>query len=131
MFSYLTIDSLQGVATSLGVSESLIAITALAFGTSLPELVVSIQAVIRKEIELVVGNVIGSNIFNILFVIGFSGVFAPLLVDSRTLTIGVPAMLIATFLFIISGISNRIHLWEGFVYMMIAVLFVFALIGIV
>ena len=60
VFSYFTIESIREVATIFGVSEGLIAVSIVAFGTSLPELVVSINAVVRKEIEIVIGNIIGS-----------------------------------------------------------------------
>jgi cation:H+ antiporter len=109
----------------------LIAILALAVGTSLPELVVSIQAAAKKKYEIALGNVFGSNVFNILLVVGVPALIKPLTVDDLSFKIGLPFLVIATLLFIISGISRRIHIWEGLMYLLLYVLFVLKLIGVV
>jgi cation:H+ antiporter len=74
----LLIDSAVSIAKSFGVSERVISITLVAFGTSVPELATSIMAAIRKENDIAIGNVVGSNIFNILFVIGASALITPI-----------------------------------------------------
>ena len=72
------VDGASTIATNLGVSERVISVTLVAFGTSVPELATSIMAAIRKENDIAIGNVVGSNIFNILFVIGGSALITPI-----------------------------------------------------
>jgi cation:H+ antiporter len=74
----LLIDSAIVIAKNFGVSERIISVTVVAFGTSVPELATSIMAAIRKENDIAIGNVVGSNIFNILFVIGASALITPI-----------------------------------------------------
>ncbi len=74
----LLIDSAVSIAKDFGVSERVISVTLVAFGTSIPELATSIMAAIRKENDIAIGNVVGSNIFNILFVIGCSALITPI-----------------------------------------------------
>ena len=118
------IDALVNLSTILNIATGVIAITAVAVGTSLPELLVSVRAAFQKKSEIALGNIFGSNVFNALVVIGFPGLFRTLAVDSQTFAIGVPTMALATLLFVISGISRRIHVWEGAFYLSIYVLFI-------
>ena len=74
----LLIDSAVSIVKDFGVSERVISVTLVAFGTSVPELATSIMAAIRKENDIAIGNVVGSNIFNILFVIGGSALITPI-----------------------------------------------------
>ena len=74
----LLIDSAVSIAKDFGVSERVISVTLVAFGTSVPELATSIMAAIRKENDIAIGNIVGSNIFNILFVIGCSALITPI-----------------------------------------------------
>jgi cation:H+ antiporter len=74
----LFVDGASGVASSLGVSESIIGLTIVAGGTSLPELATSVTAALKKNSGIAVGNVIGSNLFNIFFVLGCSSTISPL-----------------------------------------------------
>lgn len=118
------IDALISLSEILNIATGVIAITAVAVGTSLPELLVSAKAAFQKKSEIALGNIFGSNAFNALVVIGLPGLFKILLVDSQTYTIGVPTMVFATFLFVISGISRRIHIWEGAFYLSVYILFI-------
>ena len=74
----LFVDGASGIASSLGVSESIIGLTIVAGGTSLPELATSVTAALKKNSGIAVGNVIGSNLFNIFFVLGCSATISPL-----------------------------------------------------
>ena len=74
----LFVDGASGIASSLGVSESIIGLTIVAGGTSLPELATSVTAALKKNSGMAVGNVIGSNLFNIFFVLGCSATISPL-----------------------------------------------------
>jgi len=119
-----TIESVVKISEILKIAPSLIAISAIALGTSLPELVTSVQAALKKKYEISLGNIFGSNVFNILLVTGIPTLITPLKVNSETFTVGIPFLIIATFLFIISGISQRIHIWEGTMYVLLYILFV-------
>lgn len=118
------IESVITLSAMLNIAPGIIAITAVAVGTSLPELLVSVRAALRKQSEVALGNIFGSNVFNALVVVGLPALFSPLPVDAQTFAIGVPVMAGATLLFIISGISRRLHLWEGGFFLALYVLFV-------
>jgi len=124
-----TIEAMLKISDILKIATTLVAITALAIGTSLPELVVSIQAASKKKYEIALGNIFGSNVFNILLVAGIPALIRPLVVDELTFRIGLPFLVIATLLFIISGISRRIHIWEGAMYLLLYILFIVKLCG--
>lgn len=123
------IDSIIGLSKILGIGVGVITLVAVAIGTSLPEFVVSIKAAYQKKSEIALGSIFGSNIFNLLFVIGFPGLFATLYLDEQTHTIGLPFLIVATFLFIISGILRKIHIYEGIVYVAIYIFFISMLFG--
>ena len=98
----LVVDSASAIAIAFGMSETLVGLTIVAIGTSLPELVTSITALKKGENQLVIGNVIGSNIFNILFVLGASSAISAIPLDSSML-IDVVFMLLVTILCFIFG----------------------------
>lgn len=123
------IDSVIALSSLFSIAPGVIAITAVAFGTSLPELLVSMKAALKKKSEVALGGIFGSNVFNVLVVIGLPGLFSDLSVDSQTLTFGLPALAAATLLFVISGISKRIHVWEGLMYVILYLLFITKLLG--
>lgn len=117
------VDALINLSSILDIATGVIAITAVAVGTSLPELLVSTKAALQNKSEVAIGNVLGSNVFNSLVVIGLPGLFKVLEVDAQTFAIGVPTMALATLLFVISGISRQVHKWEGAFYLMVYTLF--------
>ena len=128
--AHYNIESVLNLAEFFKISTSLIAITAIAVGSSLPDLVVSIQAAAKKKYEIALGNIFGSNVFLVLIVVGVPALIRPLLIDDLTFNIGLPFLIVATLLFIISGISRKIHIWEGLMYLLIYILFVGKLIKI-
>ena len=81
----LVVNSAREIALSFGISESLIGLTIVAIGTSLPELVTSIVAATKGESDIAIGNVVGSNIFNILFVLALSAAIHPISFDLNAL----------------------------------------------
>lgn len=105
------------IATALGVSDLVIGLTVVAFGTSLPELASSVAAARKGEHELALGNVIGSNLFNTLAVVGIAGAIMPIEVGPQVLSRDVLAMSVLTLsLFLIGfgiGGGGRINRWEG------------------
>lgn len=84
--SQATVNGARVVARELGMTESLIGLTIVAFGTSLPELVTSVSAARKGEADIAIGNIVGSNIFNILFVLGTSALITPIAYDTNFLT---------------------------------------------
>ena len=98
----LVVKSASSIAMALGMSETLVGLTIVAIGTSLPELVTSLTALKKGENQIVIGNVIGSNIFNILFVLGASSAISEIPLDSSML-IDVVFMIAVTILCFIFG----------------------------
>lgn len=84
--SQAVVNGAKTIASGLGMSESLIGLTIVAFGTSLPELVTSLSAAKKGEADLAIGNIVGSNIFNLLFVLGTSSLIAPIAFDTNWIT---------------------------------------------
>lgn len=123
------IESVINLSEMLNIAPGVISITAIALGTSLPELLVSIKAAFKGNSAVAVGNIVGSNVFNVLGVVGIPGLFATLLIDEATFNIGLPVLLAATLVFVISGISRKIHLQEGLFFVLIYILFIAKLFG--
>ncbi len=96
----LTVESSQNIALSLGLSETLIGLTVVAIATTMPELITSIMAAVKKEPDIVLGNCIGSNLFNILLVLGLSSVISPIPVD-ESLWLDVIIMIVLTIMVLI------------------------------
>jgi cation:H+ antiporter len=134
IFVYLganyTIDSVIEISNILNINSSIIALSAIAIGTSLPEVLVSVMAARKKQYEMALGNVFGSNIFNIAMVIGIPSFISELNVSTDTLMLAVPFVILATLLYVISSISQKIHNWEGAMYLIIYLLFIGKLFGI-
>jgi cation:H+ antiporter len=101
------VDSSVYIATAFGISDLVIGLTIIAIGTSLPELAASIMSIIKKEDDLALGNIIGSNIFNILAVLSLSGIIAPGNVDPNAATRDAPYMLGVTLLLLILCFGRR------------------------
>jgi cation:H+ antiporter len=111
------VDGAVKLATSLGMSESLVGLTIVAVGTSLPELATSAMAAYRRKVEIAVGNVVGSNIWNIFFVLGVSSTIKPLPFQTNSiLDIGVVILAsLLLFLFMFTGKKRSLDRWEGVV----------------
>lgn len=111
------VDSAVRIALNFGLSESAIALTIVALGTSLPELATSAVAAYKKNSDIAVGNVIGSNIFNIFFVLGISSIITPLAFNAE-IAIDVLITILTSFLlfiFMFTGHKHRLDRWEGVV----------------
>jgi len=118
-----TIEGVIKLSEIIKIGTSVISLTAVALGTSLPELAVSVRAAMQKKFEISLGNIIGSNIFNGTLIMGVSSLIAPLEISPVTITIGIPFLIIATFLMIFSGISRKIHNWEGALMVLVYLVF--------
>jgi cation:H+ antiporter len=86
----LLVDSATTIARTYGISEAVIGLTIVAVGTSLPELATSVVAALRKQTEIAVGNIVGSNIFNIFGILGLTAVIAPIPAEARFVSIDMP-----------------------------------------
>jgi cation:H+ antiporter len=102
----LVVDSASVIATQLGMSENLIGLTVIALGTSLPELVTSVMATKKGEIDIAIGNVVGSNIFNMLLILGSASVINPMTV-SYFAFIDLLFVIIAMVIFIIMTFKSK------------------------
>lgn len=117
--SKIAVDSLLGIVEEINVAVAVVSFFALAIGTSLPELVVSVKALRKGQGDLVVGNVIGSSMFNILLIAGFVSILKPQSVDTNLVPWFIVGLSISVILLMAGSISKRIHLWEGFIYILI------------
>jgi cation:H+ antiporter len=119
-----TINSVIAMGGILNIDTAVIAITAIAIGTSLPELIVSALAARRGNFDIALGNILGSNIFNGLMIMGVSGMITELPVQPAVLIVGVPFLIIATILLAFSGIERKFYNFEGAFYLLLYILFV-------
>lgn len=109
-----------GVAATLGVSQTVIGLTIVAVGTSLPELMASTVAAYKGEGDLAIGNVIGSNLFNLLGILGISGLIVPLQIDPQLLRFDFPWMVLSGLLLLPLGLTQkRISRLEGGILMIL------------
>ena len=111
----LFVDSATALARQIGVSDKFIAVTILAGGTSLPELATSLTAAIKGKEQLALGNILGSNVFNAMLILGLSSIITPLSFASMTI-VDIAALILSSVLLLIwayTGRRNRINRWEG------------------
>ncbi len=121
--SEFTVSSIIELSNILGVGREIIAASAVALGTSLPELVVSISAARKGQPEIAVGNILGSNIFNSLAVMGVPAFFGVLIIPESILAFSLPVMLFATFLYFFTTQDRQITRWEGYMLVLFYVLY--------
>lgn len=132
-FSKLLVFGAVNVATAFGVSELVIGLTIIAIGTSLPELAASLAAARKGCPDLAIGNVLGSNIFNILAVIGIASFISPFEVSQDVLSRDLPLLILLSFAFILVAFSpkgdGKINRFEGFSFLTIFIAYMVVLIG--
>jgi cation:H+ antiporter len=122
-----TVRSVVEIAQLVGIGAELIAASAVALGTSLPEVAVTVAAARRGQPEMAVGNVLGSNVLNSFAVVGISGLFGRLTVPDSLLEFAVPVMLIATILAFFMIMEKEMTKWEGWLMILFYVYFIGAL----
>lgn len=128
---HLIVQSATSIAQILGLSERVIGLTIVSIGTSLPELATSIVAVRKKNVDIAIGNVVGSNIFNIFFVLGVSAVVTPVVVASVSyvdIAVNIFAGILL-FFFVFTGNYRSIERWEGIFLLSLYVGYLVYLIG--
>ncbi len=117
----LVVKESSAIATSFGVSQTLIGLTIVAMGTSLPELVTSVIACRKGNSDMALGNVIGSNIFNVIFILGVSSVISPIEVERVALYDAALALILTLIAFFMSKTKNTISRVEGICMLLIFV----------
>ena len=111
--SNLFVDSASNVAYALGVSEGVVGLTIVAGGTSLPELATSVVAARKGQSAIAIGNVIGSNVFNILLILGLTATISPMQIEGIT-TLDMSVMLLSVALvWLFSYTRFTVERWEG------------------
>jgi cation:H+ antiporter len=123
-----TVDMAVNIATGLAIPIGLVSIGAIAIGTSLPELFVSLRAIKNNEIDLAIGNIFGSNAFNILLVVGIPGLIAPLVAGEVVMELGLIVMLAASLILFVNGLARQVQKWEG---VMMIIFFIFFMVKLV
>ena len=112
--SKVVVDSAVSIATGFHVPKEIISATVIAFGTSVPELAVTVTGILKKKSDIAVGNIIGSSIFNIILVMGAAIVIAPITVSSDMISFLLPLMLGTSFILaIFMKTKYRLVRWEG------------------
>lgn len=113
--SNIAVDAATEIARILGMSERTIGLTIVALGTSLPELVTSVSAAIKGNADIAIGNIVGSNIFNILFVIGISALIIPVPFAAAFIPDMIISLVAAVFLFFVCKFNHKLPRWAGFI----------------
>ena len=119
----LLVRGASKLALSLGISPLVVGLTVVAFGTSAPEVAVSVGAVLDGNPDIAIGNVVGSNIFNVLFILGISALITPLVVNSQLIRQEVPIMIGASLLLLALGLDGTLSFWDGGVLLALLVVY--------
>jgi len=101
------------LAAAFGISPLVIGLTVVAFGTSAPELAVSVKSALSGQAGIAVGNVVGSNIFNVLFILGLSALIVPLIVSQKLVRLDVPLMIALSILVLVLSLDGSVGRWDG------------------
>jgi cation:H+ antiporter len=122
----ILIKGASNIAARFGISAIVIGLTIVAFGTSAPEMAVSVKGALGGQADIAVGNVLGSNLFNILFILGLSALIAPLLVHKQVIRVELPIMIAAavfTYFFSLDGTLDRFEGLAAFGLLIVYILF--------
>lgn len=125
------IDSLLNLSTLFGISSSLLTVTVVALGTSLPEVLTALAAIRLGNHGMAIGNVFGSNIFNIALVVSIPSFVTTLSIDPTTFAIGIPFFIVATLAAFFVTQDNKVRIWEGIAMLLIYVVFLVKVFGII
>ena len=109
----LLVRGASRLATAAGISPLVVGLTVVALGTSSPELAVSVMSAFKGEADLAIGNVVGSNLFNVLFILGISALIVPLIVAQQLVRFDVPVMIGVSFLTLVLGMDGVVGRLDG------------------
>ncbi len=124
------VDGAAGIAEKLRVPQLVIGLTVVAFGTSAPELATSIISSVQGDVGIAIGNIVGSNITNILLILGLAAVISALPVHKDTLRIDFPVLLGASALLLLCGLNGTLDRWEGLFFFVVSTVYTVALVWI-
>ena len=119
------VEGASSIARRAGVSEFVIGLTIVGFGTSCPELVVSLTGALEGNADVAVGNVLGSNIFNILFILGLTALLCPVSMTADNRKRDIPGTLLVTVLFLCLGMANGLSCLDGVLFLLVFALYIF------
>jgi cation:H+ antiporter len=122
--SYFVVQSILKIATMLDIGSTVVAATAVALGTSLPEIVVAISAARRRNYDMMIGNILGSSIFDILMIFGFVGVFTTLIITPAIYWIMIPFLIGSFLLLWLTLIDKKITKTEAMMFVLIFIMFI-------
>lgn len=115
----LFVDGASGIATKFGIPQLVIGLTIVAMGTSAPEAAVSITAAFADNADITIGNIVGSNILNILIILGISALVYPLAIQKSTLIVDIPVVLLATAVLYLLGFDGNISRIDAMIMLVI------------
>lgn len=113
------VDGSSAIAKKFKIPQIVIGLTIVAMGTSAPEAAVSIAAALKGNADISVGNILGSNILNVLIILGLSALITPIAVLKSTIKTDIPFMIAITGLFLAFGYDGTISLWEGIIFLVV------------
>lgn len=122
-----TIEGILELSSLIGVATEVFSLSVVALGTSLPELTVTLRATRKKKHEVALGNILGSNIFNILGVLGVAGLFGTLSVSQNIISFSLPVLIFSSLLYVFMTQDKEITYWEGALLLIFYVFFIFRL----
>jgi cation:H+ antiporter len=111
----LLVRGASRLAVAVGITPLVVGLTVVAFGTGSPELAVGVQASLAGKADMTVGNIVGSNIFNVLFIVGISALVAPLIVSQQLVRLDVPIMIVVSLALLLMAVDGVIARGEGFI----------------
>jgi cation:H+ antiporter len=120
----LLVKGAVGCSTAFKISPLVIGMTVVSFGTSAPELIVSVQSALAGNPEIAIGNIVGSNIVNITFILGITVLIYPIIADRQSKRVDYPMMVFASLIFFVFAIDNMIEFYEGVILFLILIAFV-------
>jgi cation:H+ antiporter len=126
-----TIKAVVELSEIFNIATEMIALSAIAIGTSLPELAVSISAIKGKKIDMAIGNITGSNIFNVLGVMGIPALFGTLHISPQMISFAIPVLVVVTILYAFTTMNRKISAWEGMIFILIYITFLGKTFGII
>lgn len=124
----ILVNGASKIAATVGLSPLIIGLTVVAFGTSSPELSVSLKSLLSGQVDVAAGNVIGSNIFNVLFILGLSALITPLIITQKLIRFDVPFMVILSVAVWLFSLNGSISQLEGGILFIALLIYIFILI---